>query len=251
MTIALPARAKVNLELAVVGRRPDGLHELRSHVQAVALHDLLEVEQADETTLAVTGLEVGGEGRNSVLTAHHALEESVHRTLPTRFRLHKRIPPGSGLGGASSDAAAALRALVSIHHLQVDLAAVAPRVGADVTFFLRGGAALVEGAGERALPVPVAPSWFVIAWPGVELSTAQVYRAWDEVGGDGPNQLRRAAGHVDGRVDAFAARLGDGWRMTGSGSAFFRASTDRKAAEAMASALDCWTSVTHTADAWA
>ncbi len=251
MTIALPARAKLNLELAVVGRRPDGLHELRSHVQAVELHDLLEADRADETTLAITGLEVRSEARNSVLAAHQALEESVHQTLPTRFRLHKRIPPGSGLGGASSDAAAALRALVSIHRLQVDLAAVAPGVGADVTFFLRGGAALVEGAGESAFPVPVAPSWFVIAWPGVELSTAQVYRAWDEVGGDGPNQLRRAAGHVDSRVDEFAARLGHGWRMTGSGSAFFRASADREAADAMASALDCWTAITHTADAWA
>jgi 4-diphosphocytidyl-2-C-methyl-D-erythritol kinase len=251
VTLALPARAKVNLDLEVLGRRADGLHDLRTRVQAIELHDLLEAEPADRTSLNVTGLEVKGAGRNSVLVAHQALEEVVHHSLPTRFRLHKRIPPGSGLGGASSDAAAALRALVAMHRLEVDLATVAPRVGADVTFFLRGGCALLEGSGERFTPALVRPAWFVIAWPDVELSTADVYRAWDQVGGDGPNRLRRAAAHVDRRVDDFESKLGPGWQMTGSGSAFFRACGDEGEAAAQAGKLDCWTAVTHTAEAWA
>jgi 4-diphosphocytidyl-2-C-methyl-D-erythritol kinase len=250
VNVAVPARAKVNLDLEVVGRRDDGLHELRTRVQAVELHDLLEAEPADQTTLDITGLAVTGATRNTILAAQQALEESLGRALPARFRLHKRIPAGSGLGGASSDAAAALRALVALHRLDVDLATVAPRVGADVTFFLRGGAALVEGTGERVTPLPAAPSWFVIAWPAVELSTAAVYRAWDEVGGEGPNQLRRAAAHVDGRVDGFASSLGDGWLMTGSGSAFFRACSDRAAAVTAAGNLDCWTAVTRSLDTW-
>ncbi len=252
MILALPARAKLNLDLAVVGRRSDGLHELRTTMQAIDLHDLLEVEPAARTLLSVTGMEVSTSARNTVLSAQAALQTAAGRELPASFTLHKRIPPGSGLGGASSDAAAALRALASIHSVDVDLARIAPGVGADVTFFLRGGAALIEGAGERVTPVATTSGdWFALAWPGIELSTASVYRAWDEVGGDGPNQLRRAAGHADKRVDEFAARLGAGWHMTGSGSAFFRVCAGREEAIAATKKLDCWTAVSQAVSAWA
>jgi 4-diphosphocytidyl-2-C-methyl-D-erythritol kinase len=251
VTVALPARAKLNLDLAVVGRRGDGMHELSTRMQSIDLHDLLEVEPAEETSLTVTGLELPAAAENNILLAQQALETATGRPLPARFILHKRIPPGSGLGGASSDAAASLRGLVAIHCLDVDLSQVAPRVGADVPFFVRGGAALIEGAGERVTPMSVSPGWFALAWPRIELSTAAVYRAWDEVKGDGPNQLRRAAGHVDKRVDGFAATLGPGWQMTGSGSAFFRVCADRDEAVAATGKLDCWTAVSQGVGAWA
>ena len=251
MILALPARAKLNLDLTVVGRRADGLHELRTRMQAIDLHDLLEVEPAARTSLSVTGLEISTSAGNSVLAAQKALEEVSGRELPGKFKLHKRIPPGSGLGGASSDAAAALRGLAAIHCLNVDLNEVAPRVGADVTFFLRGGSALIEGAGERVTPMSGAPAWFALAWPGIELSTAAVYRAWDQVDGEGPNELRRAAGHADRRVEEFATRLAHGWQMTGSGSAFFRACADRAEAVAATEKLDCWTAVSTAVGAWA
>jgi 4-diphosphocytidyl-2-C-methyl-D-erythritol kinase len=247
--LALPARAKLNLDLAVVGRRADGMHELRTRMQAIDLHDLLQVEPADKTSLAVTGLEISRSAPNTVLAAQAALQEAAGRELPASFSLHKRIPPGSGLGGASSDAAAALRALVAIHRLDVDLGDVAPKVGADVAFFLCGGAALIEGAGERVSPMATTQAWFALAWPRIELSTASVYRAWDEVGGDGANQLRRAAGHVHKRVDEFAARLGAGWQMTGSGSAFFRVCSGRDEALAATSKLDCWSAVAQAVSA--
>jgi 4-diphosphocytidyl-2-C-methyl-D-erythritol kinase len=248
--LALPARAKLNLDLAVVGRRDDGLHELRTHVQSIDLHDLLEVSLAEETSLSITGLEVPGAG-NTVLLAHKALEMALGRPLPASFVLHKRIPPGSGLGGASSDAAAALRALVALHHLDVDLSQVAPSVGAYVPFFVRGGRALIEGAGERVTPMAATSDWFALAWPDIELSTAEVYRAWDEVNGDGANQLRRAAGHVDPRVEDFVAALGADWQMTGSGSAFFRVCADRREAVAATSKLECWNAVSQGVAAWA
>lgn len=249
MILALPARAKLNLDLAVVGRRPDGMHELRTRIQAIDLHDLLEVKAADKTSLAVTGLEMSTSATNTVLAAQAALQEAAGRELPASFSLHKRIPPGSGLGGASSDAAAALRALSAIHHLDINLGEVAPKVGADVAFFLCGGAALIEGTGERVSPTTTAHAWFALAWPRLELSTAAVYRGWDEVGGDGANQLRRAAGRVDKRVDEFAARLGAGWQMTGSGSAFFRVCAGRDEAIAATSELDCWTAVAQAVSA--
>jgi len=249
--LALPARAKLNLDLAVIGRRGDGMHELRTQMESIDLHDLLEVETAEETSLSVSGLDVPAVAPNTVLLAQAALEKTVGRPLPAKFKLHKRIPPGSGLGGASSDAAAALRAMVAIHCLDVDLRQVAPTVGADVTFFVRGGSALIEGAGERVTPAAATPGWFALAWQGIELSTAAVYRAWDEVKGEGANQLRRAAGHVDGRIDEFAARLGPGWQMTGSGSAFFRVCAQREEAVSATNGLECWTAVSQAVGAWA
>lgn len=251
MTLVVPARAKLNLDLAVLKRTGDGFHEVRTHIQAVALHDLLELTHADRTTLTTTGHHVSDAPLNSVLKAHAAMQQEAGRELPTRFRLDKRIPPGSGMGGASSDAAAALRGLAAIHNLKTDLSKIASNLGADVPFFLTGGAARAEGRGERLTPVPTEEAWFAVAWPGIELSTAAVYRAWDDVNGEGANQLTRAAGHVEPRLNDFAVRLGRGWQMTGSGSAFFLRCRDRQAARTATAALDCWTAVTHAVGPWA
>ena len=253
-SIALPARAKLNLDLEVVCRRPDGLHELRTRMQAVELHDVLMAEPADRTSLATTGFVLPDATSNTVLRAHALVESAAGRSLPTAYVLHKRIPPGSGLGGASSDAAAAMRAVTSAHRLSIDLKPLAASVGADVTFFLNGGAALVEGVGERITPVDIKDGWFAIAWPGIEMSTAAVYDEWDRPVGDqhaGANQLRAAAARVDDRIDRFAAHLGEGWRMTGSGSAFFLECPDRASAEATADKLDCWKAVTCSVGPWA
>ena len=251
-SIALPARAKLNLDLVVEGRRSDGLHELRTHMQAVALHDLLIVQKAKlRTEMSLSGLVPVGSGPNSVLKALSALELVVGHSLPTRFWLNKRIPSGSGMGGASSDAATALRAVVALYELDVDIPELAKQIGSDVSFFLKGGGALVEGAGERVTPQPVADTWFAIAWPGIELSTALAYRAYDEVGGEGPNQLRRAASRVNPSLDKFAMALGEGWRMTGSGSAFFLECPDQASAAAAAERVDCWTAVTQSVGPWA
>ncbi len=96
-----------------------------------------------------------------------------------------------------------------------------------------------------------AASAFAIAWPGIELSTADVYLAWDEVKGDGPNQLRRAAEHVEPRLKQFAVSLGPGWQMTGSGSAFYtRVDTEEEGRQAIGK-LDCWTAVTRASGSWA
>jgi 4-diphosphocytidyl-2-C-methyl-D-erythritol kinase len=258
LTLVVPARAKLNLDLAVLERTNDGWHEVRTHIQAVALHDLLELTQAERrTTLTTTGHHVpdatGNE--NSILKAHNALQEEAGRELPTRFHLDKRIPPGSGMGGASSDAAAALRGLAAIHKLEkVNLAKIAPKIGADVPFFLTGGAARAEGRGERLTPLQLPTdeeSWFAIAWPDIELLTAAVYGAWDDVNGDGPNQLTRAAAHVEPRLKDFASRLGNEWQMTGSGSAFFRRCPDERSARQATAELKCWTAVTRAVGRWA
>jgi 4-diphosphocytidyl-2-C-methyl-D-erythritol kinase len=251
LKVALPARAKLNLDLKVIGRRSDGFHDIETHMQSIALHDLLEAAPSKRTSFAADGLSVPAAADNIVVKALAALEAAVGRELPIEFHLHKLIPPGAGLGGASSDAATALRAVKMIHGLDVNLAEIARAVGADVPFFLTGGCALAEGIGDRLKPLPAEPAWYAVAWPGIELSTASVYGAWDETKGGPPNELLRAAERVDGRVKDFAERLGHEWQMTGSGSAFFRRFAARDEGLKAIESLDCWSTVTHSVGAWA
>jgi 4-diphosphocytidyl-2-C-methyl-D-erythritol kinase len=247
--LALPARAKLNLDLEVLGRTDDGFHELRTTFQAIALHDLLQIETADETQITTSGFDIKPEN-NLATKAHHLLEQAAKKRLPARIHLHKTIPPGSGMGGASSDAATTLRGLKTMFRLDVDLRTIAQELGSDVPFFLVGGRARAEGRGERLTPMQAGQEWFAIAWPGIELSTADVYRAWDEVKGEAPNHLQKAAEHVEPRLKDFAHRLGNGWRMTGSGSAFFKPTeTERDANEAI-KGLDSWTAVSRAVAPW-
>jgi 4-diphosphocytidyl-2-C-methyl-D-erythritol kinase len=242
--LALPAHAKLNLELAVLGLRPDGYHELRTRFQAISLHDLLLIEPA-----AATSLE-GGFPDDLVLRAQRLLERATGRALPARFRLVKRIPAGAGLAGGSADAAAALRGLARLHGLDVDLVPLAAELGADVPFLLSGGGAVACGRGELLTPAATDSGWYAIAWPGFPMSTSDVFRRWDEVGGDGANELARAAFDVEPKLAEFASMLGEEWRMTGSGSSFFLPAATRAGAEAAAARLDCWTAVARPVGAW-
>jgi 4-diphosphocytidyl-2C-methyl-D-erythritol kinase len=183
LTIAEPARAKLNLDLAVLGRRDDGFHDVRTTLQAIDLHDLITLTRASTTTLTTSGLAVGNAQNNSVLKALAALETATRQQLPTLIHLYKRIPPGAGMGGASSDAAAALRGLAALHHVTADLPAIARQLGSDVPFFLTGGTAIAEQRGDHLTPIRTKPAWFALAWPGIELLTKDVYLAWDEMSG--------------------------------------------------------------------
>lgn len=228
---------------------------MATRLQGLAVHDLLLAERAGETSLQ------GGYEGDLVLRAHRALEGLVGRRLPTRFRLVKRIPAGAGLGGGSSDAAAALRLVAALHGLQLgvdrDLAPLAAELGADVPFFLRGGAADATGRGEVLRPAPPATGWFALAWPGLVLGTGAVYAAWDEVGGEGENELERAAARVDPALARVATTLQErsrGWRMTGSGSGFFCHTRTRSEAEGALTAIADlefpWTAVTRPVGPW-
>lgn len=152
------------------------------------------------------------------------------------------------MGGASSDAAAALRGLSHLYRLDLDLAPIAEQIGADVPYFLHGGRMRAEGRGEKLTPLTMQPggqAMYLIAWPEIELSTAAVYNAWDEVKGDGPNELRCAAEHVAPQIELFRKSLGDGWQMTGSGSAFFRPITTDDEPR-----IKVWTKVAHAVGPW-
>ncbi len=258
MSVALPARAKLNLDLAVLGRRPDGFHDVRTTLQAIDLHDLLTLAPAQKTTFTTSGLPISNPEHNSVLEAHAALERTANRQLPTRIHLHKRIPPGSGMGGASSDAATALKALAALHHITADLPTIASALGADVPFFLTGGTAIAEQRGDHLTPIPTQPQWFALAWPAVELPTPDVYRAWDDTGNPQPgepNQLTQAAMRIEPRLKEFANALNSDkkhpWQMTGSGSGFFLRCAGEDEARIATSRLNCWTAVAQALGPWA
>ncbi len=250
MGFAVPAYAKLNLTLDVLGRRADGFHEIASVMQTISLHDLLVVERSDCKVFEATGVPVPGE--NLVLNAARALEAWAGRALPFRVRLHKRIPLGAGLGGGSADAAAFLWAAVRLYPLEIpepELVRIAAAVGQDVPFFLRGGTALATGAGSTVEALPsLSPSWaFLVATPPVQVSTPQVYAA---ANGIGPTRGRsaplvavlRSRGVLDAQAfgndlepvtGALYPQLGSGvdrlraalpqLRMTGTGSAFYAA----------------------------
>jgi 4-diphosphocytidyl-2-C-methyl-D-erythritol kinase len=172
--------AKINLHLEVVGRRPDGFHDLRTVFQTVDLHDLLTVEAGEELVLRVEGAAPLG-AENLV---HRAATAFLKRWAPGAgavLTLEKRIPLGGGLGGGSSDAATTLLALsdlLGVRPPRRELVEVARRLGADVPYFLVGGTALGLGRGDEVRPLPDLPEepvWLVV--PPVEVSTGAVFEA--------------------------------------------------------------------------
>jgi 4-diphosphocytidyl-2-C-methyl-D-erythritol kinase len=164
-SVRVPAYAKVNLRLDILGRRADGYHELRTTFQAISLHDtlVLEAKRAPGIDLRISGNpELAGEpGRdNLVYRAIERLGREIGFHQGVRAALTKRVPVGRGLGGGSSDAAAALIGLLRLAGKKVDatcLLEIASSLGADVAFFLHGGRALGMGRGDEIYPLPDAP----------------------------------------------------------------------------------------------
>ena len=167
------AYAKLNLSLEVLGKRDDGFHEIKTVMQTINLADQLDIEHWPTLRVECDSPELSGES-NLVWKAATSLAGSRGIQPKAVIRLRKRIPVAMGLGGGSSDAAAALRALNQLWELEVDdeeLADIAAGVGSDVPFFLKGGTALAEGRGElvRAMP-PLAPFNLTLVFPDLEIS---------------------------------------------------------------------------------
>ena len=200
MVLTLQAPAKLNRFLAVLGRRHDGFHDLElvtTVLEGVAeLTDTLEGEPAAELSLTIsgpTGTGLMADEANLVLRAWRLLEDAAKRTLPAALKLHKRIPHGAGLGGGSSDAAAALRLGNRLFDLGLGdevLLSKAARLGSDVPLFLLGGTVLGLGRGERVFPLrPVPLEPILLVHPGLHVSTPSVYRALQDVGYPFPEAL--------------------------------------------------------------
>lgn len=183
-TIKLTAPAKLNLYLHVTGRRPDGYHLLDSLVVFAELADGLEIAPSKRLSLKVEGPfagQTGPERDNLVLRAAEALARVAGLTAEADIRLVKNIPAGAGLGGGSSDAAAALAGLKRFWRIAsgaVDLTRIALDVGADVPVCLAGSPSFVGGIGERIDPAPAMPrAGLLLVNPNIELATPAVFAA--------------------------------------------------------------------------
>jgi 4-diphosphocytidyl-2-C-methyl-D-erythritol kinase len=196
--VLLHAPAKLNLCLYLGGRRDDGLHELCSLFEPLALADLLKVEPAERDEVLCPGVE-GPPERNLAARALAALRDAGWQHGPLRIEIEKRIPVAAGLGGGSADAAAVLRLAAGE---VADLPQIAAALGADVPSQLRPSLALVRGAGERVEPLPRPPQHAALLLPGGGgLSTAEVFAEADRLG------LGREAAELDelrGRLRAAA-----------------------------------------------
>jgi 4-diphosphocytidyl-2-C-methyl-D-erythritol kinase len=175
--------AKINLGLRVLGRRPDGYHEIVTLFQAIDLWDVVQGEPAGTLSLTVSGASIPADEDNLVLRAARLLQERItpSRGRGARLRLEKSIPVGGGLGGGSSDAAGTLLLLNLLWELGLDgteLSILAGALGSDVPFFLVGGTALGTGRGEHVVPQPaISERAVLLGCPPFGLSTAEVYRA--------------------------------------------------------------------------
>lgn len=186
----LPARAKLNLVLRVVGRRADGYHLLDTVFHTLALHDDVTVERGDgpdhiTVTADRDALLVPADGSNLAMRALDLFRRDLQQRGATttlgglHIRIHKRIPNGGGLGGGSSNAAAVLRLANRLAAQPLDhpaLLQVAAPLGADVPFFLRGGSQRGRGVGDELTDVEVPSRHFVLLVPPYGCNTAAVYK---------------------------------------------------------------------------
>ena len=179
-----PAPAKLNLFLHVLGRRPDGYHELQTCFQFLDLCDEITLEVRPDGRIRRT-VEIAGvaEEADLCVRAARALQSAAACPFGADISVLKRIPMGGGLGGGSSDAATCLVALNHLWKLRWpvdDLAALGLKLGADVPVFIRGRAAWGEGIGERLTPLypPLAPpeANYLILKPNINVGTAQVFQ---------------------------------------------------------------------------
>jgi len=182
-SLSVPAFAKINWSLRVLGKRDDGFHEIDTVLQTISLHDTITFERTDDKTIRLwcDDRSIPSDETNLVYRAAAALRNGYSINQGVKIRLEKRIPSAAGLGGGSSDAAATLLGLVMLWNLDVsekDLAKIASRLGADVSFFLLGGTARALGRGETIeLLDDVPEQHLVIIKPNANVSTAKAYEA--------------------------------------------------------------------------
>jgi 4-diphosphocytidyl-2-C-methyl-D-erythritol kinase len=176
--------AKINLGIEVLGTRPDGYHDILTLFQSIDLADVLDISELPGGEIALSGddPEVPWDGTNLIHRAAALLQAETGCPKGARIAVAKSIPAGKGLGGGSSNAAAALTGLNLLWGLGLgreDLSRLGERLGADVPYFLKGGLCLGEGRGDRLTPLPdLPPASVLLAFPPFQVGTAGIYAAW-------------------------------------------------------------------------
>jgi len=263
--IIMHAPAKINLSLDITGKRPDGYHTLRSVFQTVSIYDTLTIRRtAPELPLSLTCDTPGVpcDERNLVWKAAQRLLGKCPCGIA--MHLEKRIPSQAGMGGGSSDCAAALRGIRTLLELPVTddaLLQIAAKLGADVPFFLRGGTVLCEGIGEIMTPLAPMPERILVIAKGSEgVSTPEGYRRLDALTAQPAPATDRVLQALYGDAEALFSACGNAFDavtelaevqqiravmrangvhpvLSGSGAAVFGGCRDAAQAEALADAL--------------
>ncbi|MBL3601166.1 MAG: 4-(cytidine 5'-diphospho)-2-C-methyl-D-erythritol kinase [gamma proteobacterium endosymbiont of Lamellibrachia anaximandri] len=254
-SIAWPAPAKLNLTLRIVGRRPDGFHELQTVFQFLDLGDELRFQPRSDGRILLSAPLPGVPWETDLtVRAANLLKQHTKSMQGVTISIDKRLPMGSGLGGGSSDAATTLVALNQIWETGLDnstLAKLGLTLGADVPIFIHGRAAWAEGIGETLTDLDLPQPWYLVLAPGCHVSTAEIFSApdltrnsprikiRDFLEGDRRNDclsvVRRRYNKVAAALDwldQFAPA-----QMTGTGACVFAAFSDASAAEAVLNRL--------------
>ena len=215
VTLREGAFAKINLTLDVLGKRPDGYHDIQSVMQTISIRDDVEVEvgTAKPWTLSCDKEDVPQDSSNLAWKAAEMFCRAAKRDPEgVAIRITKRIPTQAGLGGGSADAAAVLRALNRHYDYPFSIYALAElgaEVGSDVPFCTLGGTVLCQGRGERLRKLPDLPeTLFVVCKPDFPVSTPELYRRMDETAiARRPDHTAMEAAIVQGDVGAIAGQL--------------------------------------------
>ena len=254
------APAKLNLMLHIVGRRPDGYHELQTVFQLITLYDAIDIAVREDGVISRPNGPAGvPESEDLVVRAAQALKTVTGTGLGAYLSVLKRIPMGGGLGGGSSDAATTLVALNQMWKTgltSAQLAAIGANLGADIPIFIAGRSAWAEGVGEKLTPVSLgAESWYLVIFPGIAVPTASVFQA-PELTRNSPPTTMRGFLETGGRNDCEAVvrarfpAVGEAldWlgrhapaRLTGTGSCVFAKFSRAADAERVAARVpDVW-----------
>lgn len=252
---AWPAPAKINLFLHVMGRRQDGFHDIQTLFQLLDWGDEVRIRPATGPLITRLPVSYGvPDSEDLVVKAAKLLQSETACRRGAEIGVRKRIPPGSGMGGGSSDAATVLLVLNRLWECGLDLdelARLGAVLGADVPVFVRGRSALAEGIGERLEPVSLGRRYYILVFPGFPVSTREVFSDAGLARGSASISLAEAlAGKgrndcetvVRKRFPAFARMLGalEEWGrpvMTGTGSGIFIPMHDKKSAMRAAQAM--------------
>ncbi len=235
--LVVPAPAKVNLFLHIVGRRSDGYHLLESAMALVAFGDTLTLTKRDDGQIVMRAPTPGVAVESDLcVRAARALQAYSQCRFGVEIEIEKRIPMGAGLGGGSSDAATVLLALNQLWQLKLNRATlmeIGLALGADVPFFIFGRAAIARGIGEKLSSVSLPAAQILLAMPDVHVPTPSIFAqtslkrdcvCLDRHAlalSDGENVLQPVAEALHPQIAALRQRLGPRARMSGSGAAIF------------------------------
>lgn len=260
--LSLPAPAKLNLMLHILGRRPDGYHELQTLFQFLDHHDSLHFSLRSDSEIHLLDPMPGvAHDSNLIVRAARLLQQHCASTQGVDIRIDKRLPMGGGLGGGSSNAATTL---VALNHLwqcglsPEQLAALGLQLGADVPVFVHGQAAFAEGVGEKLTFVELDEPWFLVVRPDVAISTAKIFsdpcltrdtppcKVRSVLGQDGHNDCQPTVERHYPQVRQALELLGEyvPAKLTGTGSCIFgvfpnQAEADKVAAR-ISGTLECF-----------